>query len=171
MESEHWYVVYTRFNTEKKLHALLEDAGYTTFLPLYSTLRQWSDRKKKVHLPLIRSVIFVKTERKKLNELYQFTYVQGILKEHGRPGTVRQQEINNLSIIAQEWSGEKVKTNKNISLESGDPVKVSRGPFEGVYGELIEIKGKHRVVVKLQSMRVEFVIDVPKNAVIKEKAQ
>ncbi len=171
MENEQWFVVYTRFNTEKKLQSTLENAGYTTFLPLYTTLRQWSDRKKKVSLPLIRSVIFVKLEQSKLNDLYQFTYVQGILKEHGEPGTVRKQEIDNLEIIAKEWSGEKVKTNKTISLESGDAVKVKRGPFEGVFGELVSIKGKHRVVVKLRSMQVEFVIDVPKNAVIKEKSQ
>ena len=166
-EEKNWYVVYTRYNAEKKLHKVLDDAGYEVFLPLYTTVRQWSDRKKKVSIPLINSVVFVRTTRTALNELYNYTQVNGILKEKGQPGVVKDQEIENLRIIASEWSGELVETNDERPLRSGDPIEVLRGPFSGVFGELVNHKGKHRVVVRLRSMQVEFVINVPKNAVRK----
>lgn len=166
-EEENWFVVYTRYNAEKKLQKVLDSAGYKTFLPLYTTIRQWSDRKKKVSVPLINSVVFVKTTRSALNDLYQFTQVNGILKEQGTPGVVKNQEIKNLEIIAHEWNGDLIETNENQPLSTGDPIQVLRGPFSGVYGELVNHNGKHRVVVRLRSMQVEFVINIPKNTVKK----
>jgi transcription antitermination factor NusG len=167
---KHWFVIYTRYNAEKKLHKVLNDAGYEVFLPLYTTIRQWSDRKKKVEIPLINSVVFVRSSRTELNELYTFTQVNGILKEQGQPGVVRDQEIRNLQIISSEWNGDIIETNEDQSLASGDTIEVVRGPFSGVLGELVNHNGKHRVVVRLRSMQVEFVINIPKNTVRKSKA-
>lgn len=167
LESKHWYVVYTRYNAEKKLDKVLSDAGYETFLPLYTSVRQWSDRKKKVSIPLINSVVFVRTFPKELNTLYEFSQVNGILKEKGKPGIVREEEIKNLEIIAQEWNGDLVEANNDIPLAPGDPIEVIRGPFSGVHGDLVNHNGKHRVVVRLRSMQVEFVINIPKNSVRK----
>lgn len=167
---KHWFVIYTRYNAEKKLHKVLNDAGYEVFLPLYTTIRQWSDRKKKVEIPLINSVVFVRSTRADLNSLYNFTQVNGILKEQGQPGVVRDQEIQNLQIICSEWNGDIIETNEDQSLASGDPIEVMRGPFCGVFGELVNHNGKHRVVVRLRSMQVEFVINIPKNTVRKSKA-
>lgn len=169
-EEINWYVVYTRYNAEKKLYKVLEEAGYEVFLPLYTTVRQWSDRKKKVTVPLINSVVFVHVSNSEINNLYRFTQVNGILKEHGQPGIVKDQEIENLKIIANEWNGDLIETNDDRPLNAGDPVEVLRGPFSGVFGELVNYNGKHRVVVRLKSMQVEFVINVPKNAVRKNKA-
>lgn len=165
-----WYVVYTRYNAEKKLEKVLSEAGYETFLPLYTTIRQWSDRKKKVSIPLINSVVFVRTTTAELNDLYRFTQVNGILKEQGKPGIVKNEEIRNLEIISQEWNGDLIETNQDQPLAAGDPIEVLRGPFSGVYGELVNHNGKHRVVVRLRSMQVEFVINIPKNTVRKVKS-
>ena len=43
-----WYAIYTNSRAEKKVHQNLLLEGYSSFLPLKTTLRQWSDRKKKV---------------------------------------------------------------------------------------------------------------------------
>lgn len=169
-KDKNWYVVYTRYNAEKKLDKVLSEAGYETFLPLYTSVRQWSDRKKKVSVPLINSVVFVRTTEAQLNDLYQFSQVNGILKEQGKPGIVHDQEIHNLEIIAHEWNGDIIETNEDIPLSPGDPIEVLRGPFSGVFGELVNHNGKHRVVVRLRSMQVEFVINIPKNTVRKVKA-
>lgn len=166
-KEKNWYVVYTRYNAEKKLQKVLDDAGYETFLPLYTTIRQWSDRKKKVIIPLINSVVFVHTAPAELNDLYRFTQVNGVLKEQGIPGVVKDQEIKSLEIIAREWNGDIIETNQDQSLSEGDPIEVLRGPFSGVHGELVNHNGKHRVVVRLRSMQVEFVINIPKNTVRK----
>lgn len=168
LASKHWYVIFTKHNCEKKLQKSLETNGYNAYVPVYTTVRQWSDRKKKVIVPLINSVVFVQIPEIFLNELYNFAHVRGILKELGKPAKVRNYEIENLKIIAKEWNGEAVAENStNHSIEKGDSVEVLRGPFAGVYGELVDINGKHRVIVRLKSMDVEFVINTPLNAVKK----
>lgn len=163
-----WYVVFTKHNCEKKLQQTLDANGYTSFVPVYTTVRQWSDRKKKVIVPLINSVVFVQVPEILLNDLYNFSHVQGILKELGKPAIVRDYEIENLKIIAKEWNGEAVSScPENQQYERGDKVEILRGPFAGIFGELVELNGKHRVVVRLKSMNVEFVINVPLNVVKK----
>jgi transcription antitermination factor NusG len=163
----HWFVVYTRSNSEKKLADELEKSGFTVFAPTYTTVRQWSDRKKKVTLPLIKGIVFIRTTLKDLNKIYAFHHVVGILKEQRQPGIVRDEEIQNLRIISDEWNGDLIETNHSPNLEKGDEIEVERGPFAGLTGQLINVNGKHRVVVRLRSLQVEFAVNVQKNAVRK----
>lgn len=55
-----WFALYTMPRTEKKVHARLASKGVDVYLPLVTTVRQWSDRKKKVQVPLIPSIVFVR---------------------------------------------------------------------------------------------------------------
>ena len=57
-----WHVIYTAPRAEKKVNERLESQGVETYLPLQKTLRQWSDRKKKVSIPLFNSYVFVRVD-------------------------------------------------------------------------------------------------------------
>jgi transcription antitermination factor NusG len=54
-----WLVFYTKSRNEKSAYKNLKKFGFEPYLPLQKVLRQWSDRKKKVELPLFNSYIFV----------------------------------------------------------------------------------------------------------------
>ncbi len=54
-----WYPVYTRSRAEKKAHEELNRKGILSYLPLKKTVKQWSDRKKIVEEPLIKSYLFI----------------------------------------------------------------------------------------------------------------
>ncbi len=54
-----WYVLYTKSRNEKKLTQLLSEKGFDVYCPLQETVKQWSDRKKKVQEPIFKSYIFV----------------------------------------------------------------------------------------------------------------
>src|SRR5476649_1703704 len=54
-----WYPVYTHPRAEKKACQALLKKGIETYLPLQRQLKQWSDRKKWVEEPFIRSYLFV----------------------------------------------------------------------------------------------------------------
>ncbi len=47
-----WYAVQTRARHEKVVAERLQEQGLTAFLPLIATVHRWSDRQKKVELPL-----------------------------------------------------------------------------------------------------------------------
>src|ERR1700730_11997668 len=59
-ESANWYALPNRARNEKAISERLQEQGLTTFLPLVTEVRRWSDRKKKVELPLFSCYVFVK---------------------------------------------------------------------------------------------------------------
>ena len=54
-----WYAAYTSANHEKKAATELERRGVESFLPVYTSVRRWSDRQKEVKLPLFPGYVFV----------------------------------------------------------------------------------------------------------------
>jgi transcription antitermination factor NusG len=160
-----WLVIKTKPRAEKKLYEQLTKAGYDSFLPTYVVIRQWSDRKKKVELPLISGVVFVKNKLVDTYSLYDFPHIIGILKEFNKPALVSQQEIENIKILIKEWNGELIECNESLTLSKGEEVEVVRGDFAGIIGELIALNGKHRLVVQLKTLNVEFTVNIPKSHV------
>ena len=158
-QNQQWYALYTKPRWEKKVCHILEEAGVTVFLPLIQTIRQWSDRKKKVSVPLIPSYVFVKSEEKHLNSLLKHNGVVGILKYLKKPAVVQEYEIENLKIICQH--PEAIISDKNINIKEGTPVQITQGVMMGLYGNCVKIKGKHRLIVAVKKIGLEFVLDVP----------
>src|SRR5277367_4718907 len=58
--AESWYALHTRSRHEKIVAQRLAEWGVTTFLPMVTEVRRWSDRKKSVQLPLFGCYVFVK---------------------------------------------------------------------------------------------------------------
>jgi len=57
-----WYVLYTKPRNEKKVTRLLQEKGVEVYCPMQESIKQWSDRKKKVQEPIFRSYVFVKMD-------------------------------------------------------------------------------------------------------------
>src|SRR4030042_7161304 len=81
-----WFAAYTRSRAEKAVARELEKQHINYYLPLYKTIRQWSDRKKKVELPLIRSYIFVRITRKEYTKVVETFGVVNIVCFSGKRG-------------------------------------------------------------------------------------
>ena len=93
VENLNWYAIFTKPRSEKKVFQRMLDQDIEAFLPLVKTVRQWSDRKKTVEVPLISSYIFVCMEEK---DLYKTLPIQGtvnVLKHLGKPAKIRTVEI------------------------------------------------------------------------------
>jgi transcription antitermination factor NusG len=54
-----WYVARTMSRHEKKVADLLQVRAIDNCLPLYAAIRQWSDRTKRVMVPLFPGYVFV----------------------------------------------------------------------------------------------------------------
>src|SRR5258707_12109730 len=55
-----WYALYTRANHEKRVAAELMQRSVENFLPLYSSVRRWKDRRVTLDLPLFPGYVFVR---------------------------------------------------------------------------------------------------------------
>lgn len=153
----HWFALYTKSRNEKKVHALLQARGIESFLPVQKTLKQWSDRKKWVEEPLIRSYVFVCiSEREYFDVLNTPGAVRFVFFE-GKAAVIPEWQINAIKHILS--SGEDVEVT-DLHLEPGDRVMITRGPFRNIQGELIRFKGQRKVVLRIDHIGHSLILDI-----------
>lgn len=164
---KNWYVVRTNSQAEKKVAERLRNLGFETYLPLLSTWRIWSDRKKKIEKPLISSVVFVRAEQTELKKFYPIPGVAGILTYLSKPAIVRDVEIQNLQILLQTEDPSQLEEVERF--EQGEAVEVVRGPFKGIIASALKEATSYRLIVEIQSLGTGFTVNVPKSYVRKLK--
>ena len=154
-----WFAIYTRPRSEKKVHELLLQNGFNSYLPLMTTVRQWSDRKKKVQLPLISSYVFVNTFESNLKNILPINGVVRVLKHLGKPAIIKDYEIENLRILLEDTDN--ITFIRDTHLKKGDSIIVEKGVFKGLIAECCELKGKHRVIVRIEALGDLIEVNIP----------
>jgi transcriptional antiterminator RfaH len=148
-----WFVLYTKSRNEKKVAIQLEKMGITVYCPLVTQIHQWSDRKKKVEVPLISSYVFVKLKEKDRERVFGVPGIVRYVYWLEKPAIVRDSEI----AILKEWLSTKNVAAKVESLRSGDRMNVSSGFFEGEEGVVEEIN-KSRVKLLLVDLGMKITL-------------
>ncbi|ATP56301.1 hypothetical protein CPT03_07360 [Pedobacter ginsengisoli] len=160
-----WYIVYTFPNLEKKIYNELTKKNIKAYLPLQNVIRQWSDRKKEIKIPMFPNYVFINsTERERFNLLK----IGGVLKFitfEGKPAVVSEDEIS--SIMKFETMVFEIETN----LVSGDEVIIVDGPFTGLQGRLFLKRGKERLGVHLSSINQSLSVEVCSSSLRKVVSQ
>jgi transcription antitermination factor NusG len=154
---KHWYAAYTHSRAEKKVARELKKQGIEHYLPLTKTLRQWSDRKKKVEEPLIRSYIFVHITVKEYMAVLQTAGVMTIVRFSGRPATIPDWEIENLKILLGTALPVTVESRE---LVEGEEVRITRGTLEGLRGTIQQVKGGHKLVISIHALNYYMTVDI-----------
>jgi len=145
-----WYAVYTRSRAEKKLYSVLIQKNIECFLPLRRTLKQRSDRKVWVEEPLLSSYVFVKTVEKERFEVLNTPGAVCYISFEGRPVAIPDKQIDFLSQIVKKKS-EGIEVYQG-NLQKGDYVSVTSGHFKGIEGEIVEIRGKKRLLLRFETL-------------------
>jgi transcriptional antiterminator RfaH len=153
-----WYAIYTNPRAEKQVFTRLLETSIETFLPLQKTYRQWSDRKKLVEKPLLSSYVFVKVIPKEFPKVYKTPGVVKFVSFDGLPVAIPQNQIDNLRLLINSDAEIEVTGDP---LAKGDNVKVVSGSLVGLTGELINIGGKKRVVVRIDKLEQNIVVTIP----------
>lgn len=159
MDSENklqWYVIRTKSRQEKKVAQLLSDIGFTIYIPLQTTIRQWSDRKKKVQTPYIPGYLFVQTQKSTLQAIYNIPLKISLLSEFGKNVVIRDQDIEQLKRICNHENPPPISPFKTIN--QGIFVEITEGPFHGFRGYVSQIKKPHLVHVQLNQLNFEIII-------------
>ncbi|SDB81084.1 UpxY family transcription antiterminator [Williamwhitmania taraxaci] len=157
-ETVRWYALYTKSRNEKKVHERLTEHGYESFLPMHKVVRQWSDRKKVVEVPLINSYVFVRMVLSQRFAVLQDPGAVCFINFEKLPAPVADKDIAYLKCILEEdIEVEVVET----PLSKGEKVKVNAGQLMGLEGELVDHKGGQRVVVRIENIPFSLVVTVP----------
>ncbi|MBL7846705.1 MAG: UpxY family transcription antiterminator [Cyclobacteriaceae bacterium] len=151
-----WLVFYTKSRHEKKVRDVLVRRGFDVFLPMQKVFRQWSDRKKKVEVPLFNSYIFVKIPYHRAEEVLQVPGVAWAIRYNDKPAELQPKEYE--TIVRFIETGLLIEDLPADSIEVGEQVEVMDGPLKGLIGQ-VEGKGSGKFIVVLQAlgraMRVE----------------
>lgn len=144
-----WYVLYTKPRNEKKVALLLQQKDIEIYCPIQETIKQWSDRKKKVLEPVFKSYIFVwLTDYNKENVAVLTTPgAVRFLWWQGKPAIARDEEIMAIKDFLNEYKHVAVLTN----IDEGQEVVVKEGLFKDKAGKVLQVRGK-RVVLHIHSL-------------------
>jgi len=152
-----WYALYTKSRSEKKAYGLLVDKGIETYLPLEKKLKLWSDRKRWVEEPFIRSYIFVKTEQYNLEAALNTPGVVSVVRFGGQPATVNEKQIEAIKTIL---SGNEEYELCAETFEPGEKVEIDKGDLKGIYGELVHHLNKYKVLIRIESINQNILIRI-----------
>ena len=159
-----WNVIYTRSRAEKKVNQLLNEQGIITFLPLIKEVRQWSDRKRKVEVPLINSYVFVKADKNNYLKILETPGVVKFIKFINKNAVISEQEINNLKIIISNNIADFNIIHNDFS--KGEKIEIKSGNFKGLTG-IIDSQKKDALVVRITELNISLLIEISKINVIK----
>jgi transcription antitermination factor NusG len=155
-----WYAIYVRSRHEKKVHQLFKEKGIESSLPLIKTTRNWSDRKKKVEIPLFSGYVFVRIDvsRDRLNILQ----TDGVVKFIGiqnKPSKIPDEQIHWIQMMVGESNT--VQNEKEIPV--GHKVRVTAGLFKGIEGAVLRYGNRSRLVVAIESIMQAVSIEISPN--------
>jgi transcriptional antiterminator RfaH len=133
-----WFVIYTKPRNEKKVTEQLLAIGIETFCPMITTIKQWSDRKKKVTTPLINSYVFVQLDEANRFKVFDVPGVLRYVHWLKKPAIVRESEIEELKDLS-----EKTICSFTIDhLTKGEEFLIPSGVFKDKKGLIEEVRGK-----------------------------
>ncbi|MEX2234199.1 MAG: UpxY family transcription antiterminator [Cyclobacteriaceae bacterium] len=157
---QQWYVFYTKSRQEKKVQDLLLKSGYEVFLPMQKIMRQWSDRKKKVEVPLFNSYIFIREFDHRIPDILKTPGIAWNIRYNGKPAILRQEEFELIERFITtgyflEAAGEVE------SFKVGDRAKIIDGPLAGLTGTLTGQDKNQRFNFLLEGIQQVIQVHVP----------
>ena len=150
-----WYVVYTKPKWEKKVAERLNEIGVVAYCPLVTKISQWSDRKKRISVPLFNSYVFVQVEDKDRNRVFEISGAVRYLFWLGKPAVVKDLEIE---AIRQWLSAPDVYEVVLDQWKKGDKITLESGPFISQTAIIQEVKQNHYLLI-LESLGCMLRVD------------
>jgi transcription antitermination factor NusG len=161
----HWYAAYTKSRSEKKVQARLTEAGFEAYLPIQRKRHQWSDRLKWVEEPLIKSYIFLRVNER---EYYNAINTPGLVcyvTFEGKAAPIPDRQIDVLRMLLHEGAEMEVS---NDRFAAGQKIIVTSGTLIGMQGEMVEYRGKKKVLVRLGTTGTNILVTVSLDLIEKD---
>ena len=153
--SSHWFALYTKARAEKKVLERLRQIGLEVYLPLRKELRQWSDRKKWVEMPVINSYIFVHIPMTDYLRVFEAQGVVSYVSHKGKALIIPAHEIE----IMQKTVGSNLSFNvEKGTIQKGQTITITSGPLKGITGEVVEVQGAKKLYLRISHIGYSLVI-------------
>jgi transcription antitermination factor NusG len=156
MEHTQWFALQVRSQHEKAVASTLRDKGYEEFLPVCQIKRRWSDRMKRIEVPLFPGYVFCRFDVEKRLAILVTSGVRFIVGVAKIPTPIDNSEILALQSIvksglpAEPWP----------FLKIGQRVRIEQGSLEGIEGILLTPKSSSRLVVSVTLLQRSVAVEI-----------
>lgn len=153
-----WYAIRTRSRHEKVATRELELQGITVFLPLVGSIRQWSDRRTKVEMPLFPGYAFVQVEYLSPDRVrvLRTMGVVGFVGQNPAGTWIPNEQIESIRTILDRG----IPVADHPFLNVGQRVRVRNGSLSGVEGILQAVKGARTLVISVEPIQRSLCISL-----------
>ena len=156
-----WFALYTKARAEKKVYEELRLKGLEVYLPLRKELRQWSDRKKWVEMPIIHSYIFVHIRKVDYRRVFESKGIVSYVSHKGKAVVIPDREI--------EAMQRTVNSNLTFNVEAstihkGQTITIASGPLKGITGEVMEVQGTRKFFMRISHIGYTLVVNLDDEA-------
>jgi transcription antitermination factor NusG len=150
-ERAKWYAVHTIARHEKRVAEQLQEKRIFTFLPVLQQIHRWSDRLRKVDVPLFSCYAFVRIAPNGQNRLdvLQTKGVLGFVGSKGQGTSIADEEIEGLRTAMRE----KIPCVPHPFIESGKRVRIRGGCLDAIEGILERQGPDQSLVVSIELLR------------------
>ena len=142
-----WFVLYTKPNFEIKVAEAINDLGINAYCPVYTQIKQYSDRKKKIQKPLLSSYVLVQLLEEDRKKVFVIRGAVRYIFWLGKPEEVREEEIELLkSNLKGDYDDVLIS-----KLSKGKEYTIPFGTFKGQSGTVSDIS-KNKLKLELPSL-------------------
>jgi transcription antitermination factor NusG len=134
MSRTEWYAIQTRPRHEKAVAQRLLEAPTCAFLPLQTSVHQWSDRRKRVEEPLFPGYVFVQCDFQE-HQHVPVLRTPGVVRFVGR-GTSAEPITSEEIDTVKEWSSRNAPCRRRPYLNAGQRVRIRGGALDGMQGSV-----------------------------------
>lgn len=162
-DSKKWYVLNIKPRNEKAVLSQIEQKNIEAYVPFIEKIRIWSDRKKKIQVPLFSGYVFIHgNEEERIRAISNTIGALKYIHYQNRPATVSDREIELIKSSLLEPDKIKIEETK---IRKGDSIMVTHGIFKGMKGYVNEFRGKYKLTVNLEELSYSFSIILSTNEV------
>ncbi len=165
-----WRALHVNSRSEKKVMISLLGLGIEAYVPLVRTVRQWSDRKKKIEVPMMHGYVFVRASDLDFDEVVRTKGVVRFVRSAGKIAPVRDVEISRRKQLADLGCASEAGAIAKNYYE-GDRVRITSGPLSGIEGYLGHAGSSRVLEVLLESIGQCVRVRVPSAVVESIKTQ
>src|ERR1035438_1462597 len=151
-----WYALRVQSRLACLVSTTLRGKGYEEFFPLYCSERRWSDRIKKIELPLFSGYLFCQFDVSDRLPVLTTPGVIGIVGAGKIPIPVDLDEIEAIRVIlrsglaAQPWP----------LLRVGSKVYIEGGPLAGLEGIISNTDKIYRLIVSVSLLQRSVAVEI-----------
>ncbi len=153
-----WYALHTRARHEKAIERRLRDQGMETFVPTTMQVHRWSDRKKKVEVPLFSCYVFIRSalSAEDRTRVYQVESVHGFVGTRGSSLPIPDEQIESIQKVLTQTA----PWRSYPFLKVGQRVRVRGGAMDGVEGVFLSENGDRSLIVSIDAIQRSMAVRI-----------